>query len=375
MKTGGRAWRVTLLCWTLLIHCAAVYAVDYEANQYSTGILTPPDFWSFRPPPVGQTFDCPVFGTEIHVLSAHHSVVGWNGERAHFSPDDRYFVVGVQAGGAHTWLYDGRTGAFIKSLPISNSDSVRWGYHPKILFYFTGRQVRGYNVETDADTLVHQFAEPIALCGGDGNDFDDNGEWILLNFGLSKGLRLFAFNVRTGETRQEWDVLAPEADIDYATVTPSGGYVAVLGRGSLASLANPYSGTGVYDLDGNFIRQIAPFHGHTDFGYLNGTNECIITKGWGETAGTSMWPMNPAAPVPRAIGEDTWARSPKSRSTARWKSGVSSTTGPVPPGARRIPGPTNLSPGSTMREIDSSSAATCASNRAAPRRRTGTTCS
>ncbi|MBN1671742.1 MAG: hypothetical protein JXR37_11945 [Kiritimatiellae bacterium] len=272
-------------------------APDYAKNQYSHELLTPPDYETFRPPPAGETFKCPVFGTEIRVLSDHHGVVGWNGERSHFSIDDKYFVVGVKPGrgkDSEVWLYDGRTGAFIKSIPIAGFDNTRWGYDPKVLFHFKDRQVRGYNVETGEDTLVREFDEPVRLCGGDGNDFDDKGEWILLNCGKKAGLRMFPFNVRTGQAKREWDSLAPKADVDYATVTPSGKYVAVLGRGRNASLENPHSGTGIYDLDGRFIRQLAPFHSHVDFGYVNGTDECIIMKGYG--------PGYPAWCKPRGLG-------------------------------------------------------------------------
>jgi len=286
VATKKTALACGLVIYACVAACAAAERHDYAKNRFSPEILTPPDYKTFRPPPAGQTFTCPVFGTEIHVLTDHHSVVGWNGERSNFSIDDKHFVVGVKPGPdkkSLVHLYDGRSGAFIKTIPITHFDSVRWGYHPKILFHFKDRQVRGYNVETDEDTLIREFDEPVRLCGGDGNDFDDKGEWILLNYGKKTGLRMFAFNVRTGQTKPEWNSLAPKADVDYASVTPSGKYVAVLGRSKNASPKNPHSGTGIYDLDGRFIRQLAPYHSHCDFGYVNGNDECIIMKGWGPT--------------------------------------------------------------------------------------------
>jgi hypothetical protein len=130
----------------------------------------------------------------------------------------------------------------------------------------------------------------VELCGGDGNDFDDKGEWILLNFG-ARCTRMFAFNIRTGEIGRQFDCPDEKADIDYATITPSGQYVVILGR---LIGPSPYSGTGLYDRNGVFLRQLAPFHGHAEFGYLNGTEECVVLKvGKGFADWRDRWGLKP----------------------------------------------------------------------------------
>ena len=280
-----------LLAVAVLSCCGAVAETDFLKNQYSTAVLRPPDYDTFRPPPAGQSYRDPVFGTEILVVTDDHKIVGFNGERANFSQDDKYFFVGAkpEAGKpSEVWLYDGRTGAFIKSIPIEHYDACRWGYDPKVLVYFKGNQIRGYNVETDADTLIKEFAEPVGgprnrPCGGDGNDFDDKGEWTLLSFGNGFD-RLFAYNIRTGQTGPEFSVVAhgkptrtkkDRGRVDYATISPSGKYVVVI-----KGLHGPdlRQGTGLYDRNGTFLRCLSPHAGHADFGYVNGTEECVVLK-------------------------------------------------------------------------------------------------
>jgi len=281
--------RATTVLVSGILACLCVTAQtepDYGKNRYSTQVLRPPDYDTFRPPAAGQTFRCPVFGTEIKVITDDHSIIGWNGERSNFSQDDRYFFIGVKlpGRGAETWLYDGRTGAFIKKIPISAFDTARWGYDPKVIVYFIGKQIRGYNVETGEDVVIKDFKETLgngkgSVCGGDGHDFDDKGEWVLLEFG-SGYRRMFAYNIRTGATGREFSLpqktkKGKRVGVDYATISPSGKYV-VVNKG----LHGPHlrGGTGLYDRNGRFLRYLTSDVGHMDFGYYKGTEECIVMK-------------------------------------------------------------------------------------------------
>ncbi|MBN1670168.1 MAG: hypothetical protein JXR37_04005 [Kiritimatiellae bacterium] len=292
IRVHSRSFAVPLLlvasAWPLL---SASGQTDFPKNQYSTAVLRPPDYETFRPPPAGQTFRDPVFGTEILVLTDDHSITGFNGERANFSQDDKYFFVGAKPAAGkpdETWLYDGRSGAFLRKIPIPNADNARWAYDPKMIVYFTEKQVRGYNVETDEDKLIKEFPEPLGngqgrVCGGDGNDFDDKGEWILLNYAYGFD-RMFTFNIRTGETGREFSLVShgkpsktknDPGRVDYATISPSGKYAV-----AIKGLHGPdrQSGVGLYDRNGTFLRCLSPFAGHAEFGYLNGTEECVVLK-------------------------------------------------------------------------------------------------
>jgi len=286
-----------LLAAAILSLCGSVSAqTDYARNQYSTNVLAPPDYETFRPPAAGNTFRCPVFGTEILVLTDDHSIIGFNGERSNFSQDDNLFFVGAKppGGSKETRLYDGRTGAFIKALPIPGSDNLRWSYHPKTLVELRANQLIGHDVVTGKERVIKEFREPLGngkgrVCGGDGHDFDDKGEWILLEFGAGFK-RLFAYNIRTGRKGREFALPQSERHrVDYATISPSGQYVVANG-----GLHGPkkWTGAGLYRRDGRFLRHLGA-GGHCEFGYLNGTGEsCIMKAGKGRDEWRKKWDVD-----------------------------------------------------------------------------------
>jgi len=221
MKTYKKIWIVQLIL--MLYGSIAVLGQT----------IPPPNYEAFNPPAVGESYNDPAFSTSIKRLTDSHGVIGHNGERAMFSSDDQYFVVAVNQTSRprkRIHLFDGRTGDLIRILPNFVPDDrtiVRWGYDPEVLVYAEGNNLKGFNVVTDATSTLGTFSEPIGdatgkLCGGDGNDFDDSGEWLLLNKGTldANGLpsKMFVYNIRTGETGPEKDMSSYL--IDYCSVSP-----------------------------------------------------------------------------------------------------------------------------------------------------------
>jgi hypothetical protein len=244
-----------------------VRVVTVEDGANAT--LPPPQYTSFEPPAAGEWFTDPIFGTPIKRLTDEQNIYGFNGERSMFSVDDQYFVVAVDPP-ERLRLFDGRTGEVIRDLPLSlpNRTIVRWSYDPQMLVYASGNKLMGFNVVTDASTTLATFSEPIGdadgrLCGGDGNDFDDAGEWLLLN----KGDRMFAYNIRTGETGPEKDMSGYA--IDYCTISASGDYIVGNTRDQ---------GTLLWQRDWTFVRQLLPGNQHMDIAYLDGTDECVVSR-------------------------------------------------------------------------------------------------
>ncbi|WP_289055427.1 T9SS type A sorting domain-containing protein [Carboxylicivirga marina] len=256
-------------------------------------IILPSDYETFKPPVAGEWFTDPAFDTQIKRLTDSQSVFGFNGERAMFSSDDQYFVVAVDLPAPkRLHLFDGRTGDLIRILPdfVSDRTIVRWGYDPEVLVYAEGNKLMGFNVVTDATTTLGTFSEPIGdatgkLCGGDGNDFDDTGEWLLLNKGPqdANGLpgEMFAYNIRTGETGPVKDMSGYL--IDYCTISPSGEYI--VGPSFDPAAATPGVGKKwIWNRDWTNEREITKSDGsrignaHMDLGYLDGTDDCLVTK-------------------------------------------------------------------------------------------------
>ena len=284
MKTYKKIWIVQLIL--MLYGSIAVLGQT----------IPPPNYEAFNPPAVGESYNDPAFSTSIKRLTDSHGVIGHNGERAMFSSDDQYFVVAVNQTSRprkRIHLFDGRTSDLIRILPNFVPDDrtiVRWGYDSEVLVYAEGNNLKGFNVVTDATSTLGTFSEPIGdetgkLCGGDGNDFDDSGEWLMLNKGTldANGLpsKMFAYNISTGETGTVKDMTSYL--LDYCTISPSGQYI--VGTSYSTTAATPGVGKKwIWNRDWTNEREITNIddsrigNAHMDLAYLDATDECLVTK-------------------------------------------------------------------------------------------------
>ncbi|WP_445737723.1 hypothetical protein [Mariniflexile sp.] len=235
--------------------------------------IRPPQYETFKPPVAGEWFTDLEFGTRIKRLTDEQNILGWNGERAMFSAQDKYFAIAINSP-YKLRLFDGKTGDFLRDLPVSVGDNseFRWSYDPQVLVYPKDNRLMGYNVVTDVQTILGEFSDNIGnnkgrLCGGDGNDFDDKGEWLLLNIDKL----YFAYNILTGEKGPEKD-MTDYGKIDYCTISPSGQYI--VGTGETI-------GKKIWNRDWTNERTLVTGNAHFDMGYLNGTEECLVTSGGG----------------------------------------------------------------------------------------------
>ncbi|MBT4820346.1 MAG: hypothetical protein HOJ57_43480 [Lentisphaerae bacterium] len=252
-----------------------------RGTAFSTEVLSPPNYEDFQLPAAGGWFTDPVFGTRIRRITDDQSVRGFNGERAMFSSDDRFFIVWVGRTIPKLRLLDGQTGAFVKDLPLAIPDfsTVRWSYEPEMIVFPDGHRLMGYNVVTEVSRVIKEFNEKLGnqkgrLCGGDGNDFDDKGEWLL----LEHDGRMFAYNLRTHERGPEKDMTG--YDVDYCTMSASGQYIV----GCLRK-----RGVVLWNRDWTDERQLLPNSPHMDIAYLNGSQECVVSRISGSRQGKDLW--------------------------------------------------------------------------------------
>lgn len=259
-----------LIFYFLLIQIY-IYSDDI---QYSKKILLPENYWDLKIPSIDNIFVDPVFKTKIRRLTDSHEVVQSNGERAIFSKDDRYFFIFVRGKDNKKALriYDGLSYVLIKemTLPITNYQAVRWSYIPDTIIFPDKNKLLGINIFTEKITLIKEFDEiivdetgdnPGELCGGDGNDFDDSGEWILLKMKSD----YFAYNIRYDKFGLKKNLSL--FNIDYVTISPSGNYIV---------LVTFDYGVFLWDRNWNFIRQAFPKDTHIEMGYYKGESECVI---------------------------------------------------------------------------------------------------
>ena len=242
---------------------------------YSKEIILPPDYDTFTPPAeVGGTYADPIFGTVVTRMTVHPAdrrtmAEVTNSEISYFNYDGSIFIAGSEMGKG--CLYDGRTGAAIKELPGAalRPWNVRWSTDPGKFYQYDANEVRLVNVDDLSATVLHKFDEytQIGPAGGEG-DVDDNCRYWCLD----GGGRLFVYDLIN-------DVKGPESpfvfdrSIDYASVTSSGEYVAVLWR---TSGTQRYAGTELYDRDWNFVRQLLPWSSHSEFAYDQDHNEILV---------------------------------------------------------------------------------------------------
>lgn len=244
--------------------------------QYSKEICIPWDYWNSKIPAKGKIFVDPVFNTKIKRLTDSNEVVQMNGERAIFSIDDKYFFMYIKQKDNKKALriYNGLTCDLIKeiTLPINNYQAVRWSYIPDTIIFPDKNKLLGINIFTEEITLIKEFGEIIVnetgnpgtpgdLCGGDGNDFDDSGEWIMLQMKSN----YFAYNIKYDKFGTKKDL--SEYNIDYVTISPSGNYIV---------LVTYDKGVFLWDKNWNFLRLAFPNDTHIEMGYYQGKYECVI---------------------------------------------------------------------------------------------------
>ncbi|WP_445749895.1 MULTISPECIES: hypothetical protein [Bacteroidota] len=86
----------SIFVWFILFFLAPHLIIGQNNNSTSSETLIPLEYGTFSPPAVvGESYNDPVFSTSIKRLTNSQSVFGFNGERAIFSADDKYFVVAV----------------------------------------------------------------------------------------------------------------------------------------------------------------------------------------------------------------------------------------------------------------------------------------
>src|SRR5207237_3006413 len=117
-------------------------------------------------PGLGQAVLDPQFGTTIRRITAvapgisgdavikpmYSTVAAWNADESR--------LILYHVGHGHE-LYDGRTYAFLQSLPIAPNDieQVYWhGTDPEVFFYPTGNRLVRHHVSSGLEDTMHTFA-------------------------------------------------------------------------------------------------------------------------------------------------------------------------------------------------------------------------
>jgi hypothetical protein len=250
---------LTVACLTACFGSESFAQVVYPPSTIYDGPKKVP---SLPRPGYLQPIIDPVFGTKITRISDESTFGGSANHRLQHlysktQPWNSDMTL-IQMHSARVIL-DAKTYQVIKIQ--SGKNEAKWStVDPNVLYYVSGNQFRKLNVRTDADTLLHTFAEGNISIGDYEGNISIGDKYVVLNVGPSLAIVYDIAN----------DVVISKKDIgvaasDWMSISPSGNYVVLH--------SNTGGGVVVHDRNLNFIRKIFDHGSHSDLGYDGSGNE------------------------------------------------------------------------------------------------------
>jgi hypothetical protein len=161
-------------------------------------------------------------------------------------------------------LYDGEGSHIRELVQISGLDEPRWSRtEPNILYYHTGNRLWRYDVGTDTDELVHQFAEYSSISFGGGQlDLSDNNRTTVI--GDNRYISVFELDTGVRHTVLDTNDSPMNGQaFDNANITPDGDGFMVAWDAAGTGRAQ---GTELFNVEGVFQRQLLNTEAHGDMG-------------------------------------------------------------------------------------------------------------
>ena len=249
------------------------------ADKLDQNVYVPADYFTFVPPPAGETFTDPVFETPITRITDAASTIGAAdgnplprieveySTKSPFNTDSsKILLLEVSYFG----LYDGITLQRIRplccgDLVVGATSEPVWSRTDSNVFYFhpvDSNQLRKYNIATDVQTVVHTFSEYISISSGGEAEISYDGDHLVLigdNL-LTPGSReIFVYRISTDTKGPVFDATLT-GGFDAVYITPDNNVLIAW----LATGTGRFQGTELYDEDMNFLRQVANNNGHKD---------------------------------------------------------------------------------------------------------------
>ncbi len=246
-------------------------------------IYLPPDYAAFTPPNVGSKYFDTVFGTTLVRLSngqaqfndaVHH-------EYATMSPFNKDSSLILLQSDQHGFFIVDRNGRQVvppAALQLGGLSEPRWsGKDTHAFYYHDGNQLKQFNVLTQRKSNVHTFPQyqKITFGGGEG-DISEDGDHLLI-VGDDRYVGMYTLSNDTLGRVIDLRAIGEWHEV-YVTANNN-----VLVRWS-AEGTGKNKGTGLFDKEMNFLRQVVPFVGHNDQGRdLNG-DEVLLIAGYRDTS-------------------------------------------------------------------------------------------
>ena len=238
------------------------------AQATDRDVHVPVNYFTLVPPPAGQSYIDPVFGTVVRRISDARNqpdaadtgnlglIVNEYSTMSPFNQDDSRLLLQHQS---YFALYDGQ-GRYQHDLPfeISAGSEPRWSRkRPELLYYLSGNGLKSYDASTGLRAVVHQFAEYTGVSGRYESDICFDGDHFVL---VGDGHDIFVYELSTDRKGPVLDATGHGFDSVY--IAP-GDQVIV---SWYAIGTDRYTGIELYDRDMAFQRQLATVGGHMDVG-------------------------------------------------------------------------------------------------------------
>jgi hypothetical protein len=233
-------------------------------------VCIPPDYDTFRPPGVWQSYADPVFGTSIKRISDAMATSSYTGDRKLWWISDEYSTASpfnldnskiLLVHESIFALYDG-DGRFLRYLDVelNASSEPRWSRHDaEILFYCRSNQLKRLNVVTGEKAVIRTFKEYEEITGKGESDISADGDRMVF---AGDRRYVFVYDLAADKCSPPFDTMGNAFDSLYISASSDDNEVTITwDQAGTARL------TGIELFDGRdmkFIRQLTRAGGHMD---------------------------------------------------------------------------------------------------------------
>lgn len=254
------------------------WAAPAWAQLTAGGVEVPPNYNTFQPPSVGGSYVDPVFGSTIkrisNALATSNADAGgmltWIEDEystmSPFNSDNSKILLVHQS---YFGLYDG-SGFYIRDLPleISASSEPRWSRADNhTVYYLHGNQLKSYDLNSGAITIVHTFSEYSAISGMGESDISYDGDHFVF---AGDSRYVFTYQISTGTKSAALD--AGEHGFDSVYITPRNNVIVAWEQSGTVR----YTGQELFDSNMNFLRQVGRADGHKDVTLDTNGDEVLV---------------------------------------------------------------------------------------------------
>ena len=249
------------------------------AGQSSArGVVIPPNYDTFQPPPVGSSYVDPAFGSTVKRISnalatpnaAEGGYLTWIADEystmSPFNSDNSKILLVHQS---YFGLYDG-TGFYIQDLPleINSSSEPRWSRRDNhTIYYIHNNQIKTYDISSGVSLIVHTFSEYSAISGMGKSDISYDGDHFVF---AGNRRYVFVYQISTGTKSPVFDTGG--AGFDSIYITPRNNVIISW----LRSGTGRNTGQELFDGNMNFLRQVGHADGHKDVTLDTNGDEVLV---------------------------------------------------------------------------------------------------